>query len=109
MIQDLFGSQTTEKCLLYLAAQGEGYPFEIAKKFKISNTQVIRTLNRLEQADILVGRNMGRTRVYIFNPSWFLAKELKALLNKAISNIPLDEQEKYFMKRMRPRKKNKSL
>lgn len=109
MIQELFGSQTTEKCLLYLVAQGEGYPLEIATTFKISNTQVIRTLNKLEQADILVGREQGRARVYKLNASWFLSKELKALLNKALSNIPIDEQEKYFMKRMRPRKKNKSL
>lgn len=109
MIYELFGSQTTEKCLLYIAAQGDGYPSEIAKAFSISNTQVIRTLNKLEQADILVGRNQGRARVYRLNPSWFLYKELTALLNKAIGSIPLDEQEQYFMKRMRPRKKNKPL
>ncbi len=107
MLAELFGSKTTEKCLLYLAAQGEGYPLEIAKNFAISNTQILRTLNKLEQADILVGKEMGRSRVYTLNKSWFLYNELKNLLNKALSSIPLDEQEKYFMKRKRPRKKNK--
>ena len=109
MLSELFGSQTTVKCLIYLAAQGEGYPLEIAKTFKISNTQVNRTLNKLEQADILVGREMGRARVYSLNTAWFLTKELKTLLDKVILNMPLEDQEKYFMKRKRPRKKNKAI
>ena len=107
MLAELFGSQTAEKCLLFLMAQGEGYSLEISKAFDISNTQVIRTLNKLEQADILVGKESGRTRVYSLNPKWFLAKELRALLSKALSNVPLDLQESYFMKRKHPRKKNK--
>lgn len=109
MLNDLFGSQTTEKCLLLIAAIGESYGLEIANTFKISKTQVTRTLVKLEQADILLGQEKGRTRVYSLNKSWLLAKELNALLQKALSNVPIDEQEKYFMKRMRPRKKNKSL
>lgn len=108
MLADLFGSQTTEKCLLFIAAIGESYALEIAKTFQISKTQVTRTLSKLEQADILVAQDKGRTRMYSLNKSWFLAKELNALLQKALSNIPLDEQEKYFMKRLRPRKKSKT-
>lgn len=109
MLSELFGGQTTAKCLLYLAAMSEAYALEISKAFKISNTQVVRTLNKLEQADILVGLDKGRTRVYSFNKFWFLYKELDALLQKVILNMPLEDQEKYFMKRMRPRKKNKAL
>jgi predicted ArsR family transcriptional regulator len=109
MLSELFGSQTTEKCLLLISALGESYALEIAKTFEISKTQVIRSLTKLEQADILIGQNKGRTRVYTLNKSWLLAKELNSLLQKALSNIPLDQQEKYFMKRMRPRKKNKSI
>ncbi len=109
MLADLFASQTTEKCLLFIAAMGESYALEIANTFGISKTQVTRTLFKLEQADILIGQEKGRTRVYSLNKTWYLAKELNALLQKALSNIPLDEQEKYFMKRMRPRKKNKAI
>lgn len=107
MLAELFGSKTTEKCLILIAAIGESYALEIANTFEISKTQVIRTLMKLEQADILLGKNKGRTRIYILNKSWFLAKELNALLQKVILNMPLDQQEKHFMKRMRPRKKNK--
>lgn len=109
MLAELFGSQTTEKCLLFISAMGESYALEIAKVFEISKTQVVRTLTKLEQADILVGQEKGRTRIYSLNKSWFLAKELNTLLQKALSNIPIDQQEIYFMKRMRPRKKNKAL
>jgi len=109
LLAELFGSQTSEKCLLFIVALGECYPLEIAQTFKISKTQVARTLFKLEQADILVGQAKGRTRIFSLNKSWFLAKELGALLQKWLSNIPLDQQEKYFMKRMRPRKKNKSI
>lgn len=109
MLAELVGSKTTEKCLIYLAGQGEAYPLEISKTFGISNTQVIRTLNKLEQADILVGQEVGRLRMYSLNSRWLLAKELKALLDKVLTNMPLEEQEKYFMKRKRPRKKNKAI
>lgn len=109
MLNELFGSETTTKSLLYLVGMGSGYPLEISKAFNISNTQVIRTLDKLEQADILISQVTGRTRVYSLNNNWLLYKELKALLQKVILNMPLQDQEKYFMKRKRPRKKNKSL
>lgn len=109
MLAELFGSKTTEKCLLLIAAIGESYALEIANTFGISKTQVARTLTKLEQSDILVGQDKGRTRIYSLNRSWVLSKELNGLLQKALSSIPLDQQEKYFMKRMKPRKKNKLL
>ena len=82
---------------------------EISKTFKISNTQVIRTLNKLEQADVLLGKEVGRTRVYSLNPRFFVAKELKALLDRVVGNMPLEDQEKYFMRRKAPRKKDKAI
>jgi DNA-binding MarR family transcriptional regulator len=108
MLNELFGGETTVKCLMYLTAMGEGYPLEISKAFKISNTQVTRTLNKLEQADILIGREAGRTRIYSLNERAFFAKELKALLNRILANMPIEDQEKYFMRRKAPRKKNKA-
>lgn len=109
MLNELFGSETTVKCLLYLAAMKDGYALEVSQSYGISNTQVTRTLDKLEKADILFGSQMGRTRVYTLNSRWFLYKELKALLDKVVLNMPLEDQEKYFMKRKRPRKKNKPI
>ncbi|MEO6904996.1 MAG: winged helix-turn-helix domain-containing protein [Ginsengibacter sp.] len=109
MIEELFGGKTAEKILLYLTAIGEGYSAEIAKAFQISATQVQRTVERLENADILVGNTIGRSRIYRLNDKWFLADKLKDLLDKALLFIPIDEQELYFCKRKKPRKKNKKI
>lgn len=109
MLRELLGGKTAERVLLYLAAMGGAHPLEIAKAFEISNTQVLRTLQKLEDADILIGHNAGRSRVYTLNKGWFAANELRRLLEKALLQIPLDEQEKYFMKRGRPRKKSKGV
>lgn len=107
MIAELFGGNTAEKALLYITAMGEGYPAEIARAFNISDTQVQRTVSRLENADILVGVNTGRTRVYRLNEKWFLVNELKELLEKALLFIPIDEQKLYCSRRTKPRKKIK--
>lgn len=109
MLSELFGGNTAEKSLLYLAAMGEGYSSEISNAFNISNTQVKRTLERLEVADVLVGNNIGRVRIYKLNDRWFLSEKLKYLLDEALLYIPIDEQEVYFSKRKKPRKKNKPL
>jgi predicted transcriptional regulator len=109
MLTELFGSKTTEMCLIYLTAQKEGYSSEISKAFRISNTQVNRTLDKLEAADILVGFNRGRTRVYRLNDRWFLSRELNALLQRALSQMPRDWQENVFSIRVKPRKKGKRL
>lgn len=109
MLAELFGSKTTEMCLLYLIAQKEGYSSEISKAFRISNTQVNRTLDKLEGTDILIGFNRGRTRVYRLNNRWFLSRELNMLLQKALNQMPRDWQESVFSKRVKPRKKNKHL
>lgn len=109
MIEEILGGNTAEKTLLYIAAMGQGYPAEIASACKISNTQVQRTVERLENADILVSQVIGRARVYTLNEKWFLADMLKNLLDKALLFIPIDEQELYFSKRQKPRKKNKKL
>lgn len=103
------GGETQVKCLVYLAAMEEGYPLEISRAFGISNTQVIRTLSKLERADIIHGKEAGRARIYSLNPRFFVAKELKVLLDRVVRNMPIKDQEKYFMRRKAPRKKGKAV
>jgi hypothetical protein len=109
MIEELLGGKTAERTLLYIAAMGQGYPAEISRTFNMSNTQTQRTAERLENADILVSKNIGRTRVYQLNDKWYLATKLKALFDEALLYMPIDEQEIYFGKRQKPRKKNKRI
>ena len=91
MLLTHFGSKTTERCLLFLVAQEQGYALEISQAFGISGTQV------------------RRTRLYSLNPRWFLFSELKALLKKALTQMPFDQQAKVFGVRKKPRKKNKPI
>lgn len=109
MLDELFGAKTTERILLYLTAMGEGYAAEISGAFCMSNTQTLRTVQRLEDADVIVGKVVGRARIYTLNQRWILAGELKSLLDKALIYMPIDEQQRYFGKRHKPRKKSKGI
>jgi hypothetical protein len=66
-------------------------------------------LDRLEAGGVLVSRDVGKTRPYVFNPRYPFLIELKALLDKALSFYPVEEQEKLSMNRRRPRAKGKDL
>ena len=109
LLSGIFGSETAEKVLLYLKNYESGYPRGIATIFAIPVSQVQRQLERFEREGILVSRMIGRTREYLWNPRYFFLEELKALLEKALSNLPKEYQEKYFRSRMRPRRKGKPL
>ena len=64
-------------------------------------------LDKLELGGILAGTTNGRTRLYTFNPRYAFLKELKQLLEKALSFYPEDEREKLVMERRRPRRRGK--
>jgi len=108
MLAGLFGSETAEKVILYLAYVGEGHIRGIASNFELSPGQVDRTVKRLEAAGIIVAKQAGRTRLFRLNPSLVVKKEVIALADKAISAMPQSEREKYIQ-RSRPRRTGKPL
>jgi hypothetical protein len=63
----------------------------------------------LELGGILVSFSKGRTRLYSFNPRYPFLKELKGILDKALSFYPESEREKLLMNRRRPRMRGKPL
>jgi len=63
----------------------------------------------LEAGGVLVSREVGKTRPYVFNPRYPFLNELKALLAKALSFFRQEEQEKLMMNRRRPRAREKPL
>ncbi|MFO7871102.1 MAG: winged helix-turn-helix domain-containing protein [Kiritimatiellia bacterium] len=109
MIEPILGSKNAERVLLYLLARNQGYTREIARFWGADPDSVQKQLARLEQGGVLDSKLAGRTRIYRFNPRYSLLKELKALLNKALSFYPQDEQEKLLVVRRRPRRKDKPL
>ena len=109
MLEPLFGSKGSEKVLIFIAARGDGYPREISRFAGMGIYPIRKQLDKLELGGILASFTKGRTRIYTFNPRYPFLNELKALLEKAISFYPEDEQEKLVMNRRRPRRRGKTL
>lgn len=109
MIEPILGSKNAERVLLYLLTRDQGYTREIARFWGADPDSIQKQLARLERGGILDSRSQGRTRLYRFNPRYSFLKELKALLNKALSFYPQDEQETLLVVRRRPRRKEKPL
>ena len=93
MIEVLLGSKNAERVLIYIFSREEGYAREIANYYKTDLTPIQKQLDKLESGGVLASRTVGRTRPYVFNPRYPFLKELKVLLEKALSFYPAEEQE----------------
>jgi len=109
MIEVILGSKNAERVLIYIYARGEGYAREIARFYETDLFPIQKQLDKLEAGGVLVSREMGKTRPYVFNPRYPFLNELKALLAKALSFFRQEEQEKLMMNRRRPRAREKPL
>ena len=110
MLEGIFGNASAEKVLLYLEQYEEGYATAIANNFDdLTLNMTQRQLERFERAGALVSSLKGRTRLYTWNPRYPFRKELRALLKKALEQLPRAERERYFTERRRPRRAGKPL
>ena len=109
MLEALLGSVNKERVLLFIFARGEGYAREIARFFATDLAPVQRQLEGLEKGGILASRMAGRTRLYTFDPRYPLLAELKALLARAMTFYPQEEQDRLLLERQRPRRGGKPL
>jgi transposase len=109
MLAPLLGSKGSEKVLIFIAARGEGYAREISQFFEIDISTIQNQLDQFERGGILVSTTKGRTRLYTLNPRYPFLKEVKQLLDKALSFYPTDGREKLVMDRRRPRRRGKPL
>ena len=109
MLAPLLGSKGSEKVLIFIAARGEGYAREISQFFDMDISTIQNQLDKLELGGILVSTTKGRTRLYTLNPRYPFLKELKQLLDKALSFYPEEERERLLMVRRRPRRRGKPI
>ena len=109
MIEVLLGSKNAERVLIYIFTRDEGYAREIASFYGTDLKPIQMQLDKFEKGGVLVSRSVGRTRPYEFNPRYSFLNELKALLEKALSFYPVNEQDELRMNRRRPRAKGKTL
>lgn len=109
MLEQLFGSKNKERVLFYLSVRTEGYAREIAQYYDTELTPIQNQLKKLEIANILVSRSVGKTRLFSFNSRYPFISELLALLEKAIKFLPAEEADRLKIYRTRPRRTGKPL
>jgi len=99
VLEPVLGSTSKERVLLYLACRGEGYAREIARFFGASLRPIQRQMEALESEGVLWSREVGRTRMYAFNPRYAFLRELQALLEKTVSFYPAADRKRLLMNR----------
>lgn len=97
MLEELFGSKSSERILTFLAAREDGYAAEIARFYKMNLYATQVKLEKLEEGAILVSTYKGRTRLFQFNPRYPFLNELKNLLEKSITFYPPELREELLM------------
>jgi len=107
MLEGIFGNKTAEKVLLHVYHFGEIYPSAIAQDYGLALDPVKRQLERFEGVGVLVAKQVGRARVFSFNPKSPYAGPVKDLVGRLYKSISLNEREKLFSTRRRPRLKGK--
>jgi hypothetical protein len=109
MLEGLFGNLNAEKVLLHIYHYGEIHASAISNDYKISLTPIINQLERFESSGVLVSKQVGRSRLYSFNPKSPFTKPVKDLIKIAYESIPIEERQLLFNTRRRPRKKGKKV
>ena len=109
MLESLFGSISAERVLIFLFAREKGYAREMSRFYETEFSPIYKQLERLEFGGILVSHKVGKTREFVFNPRYPFLRELKSLLDKALSFYPERERENLVMNRRRPRRSGKKL
>jgi hypothetical protein len=97
MLEILFGNKTVKKILLFLFVNGKCYGAELQRTFKTALTPFQKALMRLEKGGIIISYLEGKTRVYLYNPSFPLLHELEQLLKKAYTLLPADGKKEYYV------------
>lgn len=103
-----FGSQTRTRVLLALELLGDAYPRELARALGSQLSGVQRALVSLERDGLVVGRTLGRVRLYRLNPAYIALAELRGYLSR-LAERDVDLQARLSGLRRRPRRSGKPL
>lgn len=107
MLEKILGSDTAMKIMLHLIHYGEIYPSAVARDYQISLSAVQKQFERFEEAGILVSKLVGKTRVYFFNKKFPATKPFMDLIKVYYDGLSLEDKEKLFGTRRRPRRPGK--
>ncbi len=107
MLDKILGSDTAMKIMLHLIHYGEIYPSAVAKDYQISLSAVQKQFERYEESGILVSKLVGKTRIYFFNKKSPTVKPFMDLIKVYYDGLSLEDKEKIFFERRRPRRPGK--
>ena len=107
MLDQIFGSETAMKIMLHLYHYQEIYPTAVARDYQIALSAVQKQFQRFEDANILVSKLVGKTRVYFFNMKNPATKPFIELIKVYYDGLSLEDKEKIFKERRRPRRPGK--
>jgi DNA-binding transcriptional ArsR family regulator len=103
-----FGGQARTRVLVSLRLLESSFPRELSRVLAVPVSAVSRALAGLERDALVVGRLVGRSRVYTLSPAYFAGPELAAyLLRLADADTAL--RAKASQLRRRPRRAGKPL
>lgn len=103
-----FGSVPRTRALLALSEVGESYPRELARLLETPLHSVQLALRGLERDTLVVGRTVGRNRMFTLNPRYFALTELRAYLDR-LARADSRLAATLGTTRRRPRRADKSL
>ncbi|MBM3496859.1 MAG: winged helix-turn-helix transcriptional regulator [Armatimonadetes bacterium] len=103
-----FGSLSRTRVLLALALLDSSYQRELARLLGVAPSVAQKALSGLERDGLVVGRLVGRTRVYALNPRYFALPELVAFLRR-LAEADIDLRDRTAALRRRPRRAGKAL
>ncbi len=106
MLDEILG-RTAQKILLHLFHYGETYASAVSRDLSTSLGQVQRGLDHLESSGLLISKRSGKTRIYTFNPKSPFTKPFRDIVRIEYEGIPLEERERLFSERRRPRRRGK--
>lgn len=109
MLGEIFGGRAAESVLLHIYHYGESYGRAISSDFNVTLYSVQRQLDKFEKAGVLVCKNQGKTLVFTWNAKSRFAKRMKDLVGLVYEGMSLEEREKRFSARRRPRAKDKPI
>jgi DNA-binding transcriptional ArsR family regulator len=103
-----FGGQARTRVLVALRLLDSSFPRELSRILEVPVSAVSRALAGLERDALVVGRLVGRTRVYTVNPAYFAKRELDGYLLR-LSDADAELRARIAQLRRRPRKTGKPL
>jgi len=103
-----FGGRTRTVVLMVLRLLRESFPRELARLLGVPLNGIQQALRGLEKDGLVVGRTVGRTRLFALNARYFALRELAAYLDRLVE--PETElKARVSNVRRRPRRTNKPL